>query len=42
MYEQNPMIGPGSAGLWNHTLEILLLLLAGQAKGKLFRQSARL
>jgi len=27
MYEQNPMIGPGNAGLWNHTLEILLLLL---------------
>lgn len=37
MYEQNPMIGPGSAGLWNHTLEILLLLLVAFILGYILR-----
>ena len=37
MYEQNPMMGPGNAGLWNHTLEILLLLLGAFILGYLLR-----
>ncbi len=37
MYEQNPMVGPGNAGLWNHTLEILLLLLGAFILGYLLR-----
>lgn len=37
MYEQNPMVGPGAAGFWNHTLEILLLLLGAFILGYLLR-----
>lgn len=37
MYEQNPMIGPGNTGLWNHTIEILLLLLGAFILGYLLR-----
>jgi predicted flap endonuclease-1-like 5' DNA nuclease/regulator of replication initiation timing len=37
MFEQNPMLGPGSAGIWNHTIEILLLLFGAFLLGYMLR-----